>query len=191
MSLTDLSPVEWTAIQLSLRVALVATLVATPIGIGVAWLLARRDFWGKSIARRADPPAPGAAAGRDRLSAAADVRAARRGRRLACRPSRDRVRVPLDRRGAGLRNHVVPAAGAPDPALDRSGGPQAGTGRQHAGRVALAGIPAPSPCRWRCRACWPAWCSDLPRRSANSAPPSPSCRTFPARPRPFPRRSIR
>src|SRR5262249_26781647 len=27
----------------------VATLVATPIGIALAWLLARRDFWGKSI----------------------------------------------------------------------------------------------------------------------------------------------
>src|SRR4051794_40224845 len=37
------------AIQLSLRVAAVATLVATPLGIAVAWLLARRDFWGKSL----------------------------------------------------------------------------------------------------------------------------------------------
>src|SRR3954467_4627343 len=37
------------AIQLSLRVAAVATLVATPLGIAVAWLLARRDFWGKSV----------------------------------------------------------------------------------------------------------------------------------------------
>jgi len=45
----DISPTEWTAIELSLRVATVATLVATPIGIGVAWLLARRDFWGKSL----------------------------------------------------------------------------------------------------------------------------------------------
>ena len=36
----DISPTEWTAIQLSLRVATVATLVATPLGIGVAWLLA-------------------------------------------------------------------------------------------------------------------------------------------------------
>src|ERR1700752_159348 len=44
----DLSPTEWTAIQLSLRVATVATLVATPLGIAVAWLLARRDFWGRS-----------------------------------------------------------------------------------------------------------------------------------------------
>jgi molybdate transport system permease protein len=45
----DISPTEWTAILLSLRVATVATLIATPIGIGVAWLLARRDFWGKAL----------------------------------------------------------------------------------------------------------------------------------------------
>ncbi len=45
----DISPTEWTAIQLSLRVAVVATLVATPLGIAIAWLLARRDFWGKSV----------------------------------------------------------------------------------------------------------------------------------------------
>ncbi|MBI3701149.1 MAG: molybdate ABC transporter permease subunit [Afipia sp.] len=44
----NLSPEDWTAIQLSLRVATVATLVATPLGIAVAWLLARRDFWGKA-----------------------------------------------------------------------------------------------------------------------------------------------
>jgi molybdate transport system permease protein len=44
----DLSPADWTAILLSLRVAAVATLVATPLGIAVAWLLARRDFWGKA-----------------------------------------------------------------------------------------------------------------------------------------------
>ena len=45
----EISPTEWTAIELSLRVASVATLVATPVGIAVAWLLARRDFWGKSL----------------------------------------------------------------------------------------------------------------------------------------------
>ena len=44
----DLSPAEWTAIELSLRVATVATLVATPLGIALAWLLARREFWGKA-----------------------------------------------------------------------------------------------------------------------------------------------
>ena len=45
----DISPTEWTAILLSLRVAVVATLIATPIGIGMAWLPARREFWGKSV----------------------------------------------------------------------------------------------------------------------------------------------
>lgn len=44
----DLSPEDWTAILLSLRVAAVATLIATPLGIAVAWLLARREFWGKA-----------------------------------------------------------------------------------------------------------------------------------------------
>jgi molybdate transport system permease protein len=43
-----ISPEEWTAILLSLRVAAIATLVATPLGIAVAWLLARFDFWGKA-----------------------------------------------------------------------------------------------------------------------------------------------
>jgi molybdate transport system permease protein len=38
-----------TAILLSLRVAAVATLVATPLGIAAAWLLARRAFWGKPV----------------------------------------------------------------------------------------------------------------------------------------------
>ena len=45
----ELSPTEWTAILLSLRVGTVATLVATPLGIAVAWLLARREFWGKAL----------------------------------------------------------------------------------------------------------------------------------------------
>ncbi len=45
----DISPTEWTAILLSLRVATVATLVATPLGIAAAWLLARREFWGKAL----------------------------------------------------------------------------------------------------------------------------------------------
>jgi molybdate transport system permease protein len=45
----SLSPEEWTTIFLSLRVALLATLICLPIGLGLAWLLARRDFWGKSL----------------------------------------------------------------------------------------------------------------------------------------------
>jgi molybdate transport system permease protein len=45
----DLTPDEWTAIRLSLRIALVATVVALPFGIAVAWLLARKNFWGKAL----------------------------------------------------------------------------------------------------------------------------------------------
>jgi molybdate transport system permease protein len=45
----DITPMEWTAVLLSLRVASVATLVATPLGIALGWLLARRNFWGKSL----------------------------------------------------------------------------------------------------------------------------------------------
>jgi molybdate transport system permease protein len=45
----DLSPDEWTAIVLSLRIAVVATLVALPFGIALAWLLARKNFWGKAL----------------------------------------------------------------------------------------------------------------------------------------------
>ena len=45
----DLTPDEWTAILLSLRIALVATIFSLPFGLAVAWLLARKDFWGKSL----------------------------------------------------------------------------------------------------------------------------------------------
>ena len=45
----DLSPDEWIAVQLSLRIAVAATLAVLPFGIAVAWLLARKDFWGKSL----------------------------------------------------------------------------------------------------------------------------------------------
>ena len=45
----DLTTDEWTAIHLSLRIAIVATVVALPFGVAVAWLLARKDFWGKAL----------------------------------------------------------------------------------------------------------------------------------------------
>ncbi len=44
-----MSAQDWTAVQLSLRVAAVSTLVALPFGIAIATLLARRDFWGKAL----------------------------------------------------------------------------------------------------------------------------------------------
>ena len=45
----SLSSDEWTAIELSLRVSIVAMLVRLPFGIGAAYLLVRGRFWGKSI----------------------------------------------------------------------------------------------------------------------------------------------
>ena len=45
----DLSPQEWTAVLLSLRVALAATAVSLPFGIAIAWLLARKNFYGKTL----------------------------------------------------------------------------------------------------------------------------------------------
>jgi len=45
----DLSPAEWTAVELSLRVSIVATAFALPFGIAIGWLLARKNFWGKTV----------------------------------------------------------------------------------------------------------------------------------------------
>jgi molybdate transport system permease protein len=45
----DLSPQDWTAVLLSLRVATIATAVSLPFGIAVAWLLARKNFYGKTL----------------------------------------------------------------------------------------------------------------------------------------------
>ena len=45
----DLSPQDWTAIALSLRIATVATAVSLPFGVSIALLLARKQFWGKAL----------------------------------------------------------------------------------------------------------------------------------------------
>ncbi|MES2144168.1 MAG: molybdate ABC transporter permease subunit [Pseudomonadota bacterium] len=42
-----LSPAEWQAVMLSLRVSFWATLISLPFGILVAYVLARWEFWGK------------------------------------------------------------------------------------------------------------------------------------------------
>ncbi len=44
-----LGPEEWAAVRLSLRVGFWATLLSLPPGIAVAWLLARRRFWGREV----------------------------------------------------------------------------------------------------------------------------------------------
>jgi molybdate transport system permease protein len=44
-----LTPDGWRALALSLRVSFWATACSLPVAITVAWLLARRDFWGKQL----------------------------------------------------------------------------------------------------------------------------------------------
>ncbi len=45
----ELTPEEWIAVRLSLRIAIWATIVALPFGMAVAWVLARKNFWGKAL----------------------------------------------------------------------------------------------------------------------------------------------
>ena len=45
----SLSAEEWTAVRLSLLVAVTAMAASLPLGVAVAWLLARGRFWGKSL----------------------------------------------------------------------------------------------------------------------------------------------
>ncbi len=49
MDAWQLTPDEWSAIGLSLQVAVTATIISLPFGIGLGYLLARRTFWGKSL----------------------------------------------------------------------------------------------------------------------------------------------
>lgn len=49
MDFWTLTEEEWTAVRLSLRVAAVATVASLPLGILVAWLLARGRFFGKTL----------------------------------------------------------------------------------------------------------------------------------------------
>ena len=44
-----LDAVAWDALRLSLWVAVWATLIAVPLALAVAWVLARKEFWGKSL----------------------------------------------------------------------------------------------------------------------------------------------
>ncbi len=44
-----LRPEEWAALALSLKVSFWAVVLSLPLALLVAWLLARRQFWGKSL----------------------------------------------------------------------------------------------------------------------------------------------
>ena len=47
--LDALSPQEWMAVRLSLRVSVWATLVSLPFGVALAFVLARGRFWGHAV----------------------------------------------------------------------------------------------------------------------------------------------
>ncbi len=47
--MAPLTALELEALQLSLTVALWSVVGSLPVGLAVAWLLARREFWGKSV----------------------------------------------------------------------------------------------------------------------------------------------
>ncbi|AUI65940.1 MULTISPECIES: molybdate ABC transporter permease subunit [Glaesserella] len=49
MPFFDFSRQELNAIYLSLKIASVAIIFALPFAIGAAWLLARKEFWGKNL----------------------------------------------------------------------------------------------------------------------------------------------
>ena len=190
MRVFDISPTEWTAIQLSLRVAAVATLVATPLGIALAWLLARRNFWGKSVVDalvHLPLVMPPVVTGYLLL-----LTFGRRGVVGAWLADHLGIVFAFRWTGAALACGVMSFPLLVRPirlsieAVDRRLEQAAGTLGAAPWRVFLTvTLPLALP------ACWPAWCSASPRRSANSAQPSPSCRIFPAKPRPFRRRSTR
>ena len=92
-------------------------------------------------AQRPRPPAVDPAAGGHRLPAPPDLRPARAGRRVPRSAFRHRLRLPLDRRGARLRGHGLPADGAGDPPVGRGGGSPARSGRRHARREPALGLP--------------------------------------------------
>jgi molybdate transport system permease protein len=49
MQWLDLSPDEWNAVRLSIKVSTWAMIVSLPFGLAVAYMLARKEFWGKTL----------------------------------------------------------------------------------------------------------------------------------------------
>ena len=169
---------------LSLRIAVVATVVALPFGIAVAWLLARKDFWGKALLDglvHLPLVLPPVVTGYLLL-----ISFGRRGPVGAFLADNFGIVFSFRWTGAALACGVmgfpllVRAIRLSIEAIDRR---LEDAGRD-ARRQPVLACSSPSRCRWRCPASSPAWCCASPRRSANSAPPSPSSPTSPARRRP-------
>jgi molybdate transport system permease protein len=111
--LLNLTPDEWTAIELSLRISIVATALALPFGIALGWLLARKDFWGKTLLDGIvylPLVLPPVVTGYLLL-----ISFGRRGP-IGAFLDEHCLFLPLDRRGAGVRRHGFSAHGASDQA---------------------------------------------------------------------------
>jgi molybdate transport system permease protein len=52
-TLLGLAPEDWRALRLSIEIAVVAVLLSLPPGLGLAWLLARKNFPGKTLVETA------------------------------------------------------------------------------------------------------------------------------------------
>ena len=140
MEWMTLSPEEWTAVRLSLRVAVVATLVSLPFGIAIAMALARGRFWGHSLLNGLvlmPLILPPVVTGYLLL-----ILFGRKGPigGVPGRHLRHRLLVPLDRRGARLRRDGLSAAGARHPPVDRGGRHAARGGGRHARRQPRLGV---------------------------------------------------
>src|SRR5262245_21178768 len=48
-----LTAAEWSAVSMSLKVALIATLASLPAGVWLGYVLARKEFWGKGLVETA------------------------------------------------------------------------------------------------------------------------------------------
>jgi molybdate transport system permease protein len=48
MEWLHLSPEEWIAVRLSIKVSIWATVASLPLGVLIAYVLARKEFWGKA-----------------------------------------------------------------------------------------------------------------------------------------------
>ena len=134
------TPDELEAIRLSLKVALWATFGSLPLGLLVAYALARWRFPGKLLLDglvHLPLVMPPVVTGYLLL-----LTFGRRGPlgAPAGRVSRHRVLVPLDRCRARQRRDGLPAAGARRPAVVRGGRPAARGGGRDAGRLAAVGV---------------------------------------------------
>ena len=158
-----LSAAEFEILALSLKVALWGLAASLPLAVAVAFVLARKDFPGKTLfdaVVHMPLVLPPVVVGYALLRA---LRHARPHRRIAGRPS-DRAHLPMDRCGARRRGHGFSADGARDPAFDRGRGSAAWNPRRARWAPGAGACSSRSRCRSPRRASSPARCS--PSRAA-------------------------